>query len=259
MNARRRLGTAQGWFGPSLRLVFPLLLLLLLWPATAVHSTPGDAGPAASMSLYLPLVFKSVPPPAAPVLSDISNPDGDGNYTVQWSAVSGATSYLLQEDDHAGFTSPTEIGPTVATSASITGKAKGTYYYRAQAANAGGSSAWSATKSVVVTKEPTGPEPGYYTGTPNVEFDVTADGRVCNFQFSVPFNGGTCHMGMLTCAAIVDGKFGWTETDPWLGAYDNKISGTFDSRTHVRGDYSIHFCGSTLIFSASKGTWEASK
>jgi hypothetical protein len=233
--------------------------LLLLWPATAVSSTQGSADPAASAELYLPIVMKAVPPPAAPVLSDISNPDGDGNYTVQWSAVSGATSYLLQEDDHAGFTSPTDIGPTAATSASITGKATGTYYYRVQATNEGGSSAWSATKSVVVTKEPTGPEPGHYTGTSSVSFDVTADGRVCDFVISLPFNGGKCHMGTVTCATIVDGKFGWTETDPWLGTYDNKINGTFDSRTHVRGEYSIHFCGSTLIFSPSTGTWEASK
>jgi hypothetical protein len=37
------------------------------------------------------------------VLDPIDNSDGDGSYTVSWSSVSGATEYILQEDDNAGM------------------------------------------------------------------------------------------------------------------------------------------------------------
>jgi hypothetical protein len=258
MKAQLCLGKAHRWVYSCPRLVLPLLFVLLLWPVTSATSMQEIAGQNAQ-TLYLPLVIKSLPPPDAPVLNNISNPDGDGNYSVSWGTVSGATSYLLEEDDNTGFASPTAIGPTAATTVSITGKAKGTYYYRVKATNAGGSSAWSATKSVQVSKEPSGPEPGHYTGTSSVSFDVTADGRVCNFEIEVPFQSGTCDLSAAVCDSIVDGKFGWVETDPWFNQFENSISGTFDTRTHARGEYSIYFCGNTLLFSPSVGTWEASK
>ncbi len=57
--------------------------------------------------VYLPRIVRNYPVlPAAPVLSAISNADGDGNYTVSWSSVSTATAYTLQEDDNSSFSSP---------------------------------------------------------------------------------------------------------------------------------------------------------
>lgn len=85
-----------------------------------------------------------------PVLSSISNPDNDGNYQVSWSAVSGATGYLLQEDDHAGFSSPITRYSGANTLTSISGQAVGLWYYRVRASNAGAESGWSNTVSVQV-------------------------------------------------------------------------------------------------------------
>ena len=75
--------------------------------------------------------------PAAPVLLPISNPDGNGDYLVDWNTSIGATSYELQEDDNSGFTSPT-VRYTGSNSAyQINGQQGGTWYYRVRASNAG--------------------------------------------------------------------------------------------------------------------------
>ena len=110
----------------------------------------GKSGP---IMVYLPLVVKRWPPlPYTPVLNAISNPDGDGNYTVSWSAAELANTYTLQEDDNAAFSSPTTAyGPGTATSTSITGRPIGTYYYRVKATNSYGDSGWSNVQSVQVT------------------------------------------------------------------------------------------------------------
>ena len=56
-------------------------------------------------TVLLPLVWRPVP---APILYPIGNADGDGNYTVTWSAVPMAEFYMLQEDDNPAFSSPVE-------------------------------------------------------------------------------------------------------------------------------------------------------
>jgi photosystem II stability/assembly factor-like uncharacterized protein len=103
-------------------------------------------------SVYLPVVLRSfgqasLPPPT---LHAISNSDLDGSYTVNWSSVSGATSYLLQEDQNASFSSPTTVYSGPGTSKNITGQADGAYYYRVRASNSYATSAWSNTQSVTV-------------------------------------------------------------------------------------------------------------
>lgn len=88
--------------------------------------------------------------PGAPTLYSISNPDGDGDYRVRWSTVSGATSYRLQEDDNASFTSPTQRYAGANTQYQVTGQGAGTWYYRVRASNAAGNSPWSNVESVTV-------------------------------------------------------------------------------------------------------------
>jgi serine protease len=98
--------------------------------------------------VYLPLVVRSL---AAPVLNAISNADGDGNYAVCWSAVAEATSYALEEDDNAGFTSPTAVYTGAGTCWNASNKPMGTYYYRVRAATASASSGWSNVQSTTVS------------------------------------------------------------------------------------------------------------
>lgn len=89
--------------------------------------------------------------PDTPTLYAISNPDGDGNYTVDWSDAVGAADYLLQEDNNVGFSNPTTMRYSSAESqASISGRAAGTWYYRVQASNPSGNSNWSEVRAVTV-------------------------------------------------------------------------------------------------------------
>jgi len=88
--------------------------------------------------------------PAVPTLYGINNSDGDGNYTVSWGAAARASTYTLQEDDNAAFSSPTTKYTGSATSWSASGQAAGTHYYRVRAEGSTGTSAWSATQSTSV-------------------------------------------------------------------------------------------------------------
>ena len=100
---------------------------------------------------YLPIIYKNFPSlPGAPTLNPIDNADGDGNYTVSWTAAANATAYTLQEDDNNGFTSPTTVYNGSATSWSASGKPAGTYFYRVQGGNAWGVGPWSNTQSTTV-------------------------------------------------------------------------------------------------------------
>ena len=94
--------------------------------------------------------LRSVFLPDPPVLYTISNADKDGSYLVDWAASVGATSYRLEEDDNATFSSPVARYVGSSTQYSVVGQAPGVWYYRVQASNTTGTSAWSATQSVGV-------------------------------------------------------------------------------------------------------------
>jgi hypothetical protein len=102
--------------------------------------------------VLLPLVIKRWPPiPGIPVLDAIHNPDGNGYYAVNWSAAYLADTYVLQEDDNAAFSSPTQRYSGSGTSWNATGKSPGTYYYRVKASNSWGDSGWSNIQQVTVS------------------------------------------------------------------------------------------------------------
>ena len=88
--------------------------------------------------------------PDAPTLSTISNTDKDGNYTADWSDVSGASSYELEEDDNADFSSPTSVYAGGDSQYTVNGQIGGVWYYRVRASNVAGDSDWSNTESVIV-------------------------------------------------------------------------------------------------------------
>jgi hypothetical protein len=103
-----------------------------------------------------------VPPPPAPTLYTISNPDGDGDYVVDWSDVSEATGYTLEEDDNPTFSSPTTRYSGSDSQWAASGQAAGTWYYRVRASNAGGESPWSNVQSVTVDAVEPPPAPTLY-------------------------------------------------------------------------------------------------
>ncbi|WP_179957428.1 RHS repeat-associated core domain-containing protein [Exilibacterium tricleocarpae] len=94
-------------------------------------------------------------PYEAPVIS-LPSSDTDGNYTVSWNSVAGATNYTLQEKSANG--SWGTIQDTSATSKTISGKSNGTYSYRVRACNPQLCSGYSSAGSIVVGQASQTPE-----------------------------------------------------------------------------------------------------
>lgn len=104
--------------------------------------------------LYLPVVRHWYPPiPFPPALNPIDNADQNGLYTVVWQPANLATSYSLEEDDNAAFSTPTVVYAGTATSWAVPapGKVAGTYYYRVRGHNDFGFGLYSQAQSAVVS------------------------------------------------------------------------------------------------------------
>ncbi len=80
-------------------------------PSPLTIASLGDFARAPS-SVESPLV---PPPPPAPMLFEIFNPDGDGSYVISWSDVLTATGYTLQEDNNPDFFTPISVDLTTGT------------------------------------------------------------------------------------------------------------------------------------------------
>ncbi|MEY2153047.1 hypothetical protein AB7849_19235 [Rhodanobacter sp. 115] len=91
------------------------------------------------------------PPTSAPGLS-VPGTNSTGSYTVNWSPVSTATSYTLQQSVNGGGWTTVYSG--AGTGFGLSGEGNGTYAYRVQACNAGGCSGWSGTGTSTVTHPP---------------------------------------------------------------------------------------------------------
>ena len=76
--------------------------------------------------------------------------DADGDYSLSWSSVPGATEYTLEEDENGIFPNPVVVYTGSELSVDITGKEDGTYYYRVKASNASGDSPWSSVEPIQV-------------------------------------------------------------------------------------------------------------
>lgn len=93
----------------------------------------------------------STPLPSVPALTAPAT-SSTGSYTLTWTAVSGATSYVLQQLVSGGSWSSVTSG--VALSWNVTGQGNGSYSYRVQACNAAGCGAWSNVGITTVTLPP---------------------------------------------------------------------------------------------------------
>lgn len=85
-----------------------------------------------------------------PTLNAIQNHDGDGNYRVEWGAVSGANRYVLEESRNPYFDAPTQLYDGPATQHDVTNQREGTWHYRVRAFGPGSQSPWSNVQSAVV-------------------------------------------------------------------------------------------------------------
>lgn len=88
-----------------------------------------------------------------PTLYDPGDLSTTGDYIVDWSDVSGASYYKLQEADNPSFTGYTQYTPS-ASQQQFWGKADGHYYYRVAAHIGGVDGLWSFTEDIIVDKTP---------------------------------------------------------------------------------------------------------
>jgi len=106
----------------------------------------------------------------APVLYDIDNADGDGNYMIEWSAVLDADDYRLHENID-GSASWELVFTGTDTSFSRSNMPDGQYCYRVRAIQGETLSPWSEDKCTTVGEPP--PEPTA-TDTPTITSTPTA-------------------------------------------------------------------------------------
>jgi hypothetical protein len=203
----------------------------------------------------------------SPTMNAISNPEDDGAYAVNWSSISGATSYILEESRSPYFESPTEIYTGTLVQFDVTDQNGGTWYYRVRATNITDSSPWSNSQStwvndkiflpVVFNSHSTSsyfePTPGFWEGAAE-EFYVTPDGgSVDLYAIYVSVDGcGNYKITHLTpVPAIVSNQF-W-----YSGSF--YFSGTFDTSTTASGTEGLNFfdlygCG---LVSGGPWSWSA--
>ena len=156
--------------------------------------------------VHLPMVFNRWPPlPSVPSLNPIDNADGDGIYTVGWSASADAETYLLQEATNSSFSDATVIYSGPSTNHAVSGRGAARYYYRVKARNIWADSGWSNIRQVDVLWEaepndahtqangPIKPSLVYYGTFPNGDdvddyyfFDLSTARRVSLWLTNIP-------------------------------------------------------------------------
>jgi hypothetical protein len=222
--------------------------------------------PADSLSLYIPFILTDLQAPPPPIINAIDNPDGDGSYTVSWSASAGADTYILEEDTSSSFSNPSKVYSGSDTTTGISYRDIGTYYYRARAVNQVGSSAWSNTVSVEVNVPlPDCPQVGVWTGTTsqgrNITFEVelTPNCKIAADSLKITIRD-SCYFDTTTHFAhsysITNNHFNTGDV-----TYGVQVIGDFSSPTSASGSFDLYmpypFIPPPTHCTAS-GTWTAS-
>lgn len=146
---------------------------------------------------FLPSLVRDWPPlPESPTLLGILNPEGLGSYTLSWSSVPQASTYLLEEAIDSAFADPTQVYAGPASTFLVTDRGAARYYYRVKARNSWGDSPWSnieftdvlweAEPNDLVPAQANGPLPSdlIYYGTFPSEADIND-----YFYFDLPVPG----------------------------------------------------------------------
>ena len=186
-------------------------------------------------------------PPSSPTLNDPGTTDTDGDYTVRWGSVRGATSYTLEEDTSSSFSSPTVVYSGAGTSKEITDKSDGTYCYRVKACNAEGCSGWSNVEDVVVSISHG--EEGWkktFGGPDNdaaYSLQKTSDGGYILAGYTESYGAGSSDFWLLKTDSC--GKEQWNETFGGAG-YDiaRSVQQTSDGGFILAGCTKSHGAGS---------------
>ena len=165
--------------------------------------------------------------PDAPTLTDPGVSVNTGNsFTLNWSAVSNVTVYVLEQDTNSSFSSPTTVvstGPSITSdTVTLTPGITTTYYYRVQARNNIGSGAWSNVVNMqVIVAEPSNNAP-VLTSVGNKSVD---EGSLLEFTVSATDTDGDS-LVYSASGIPTGGSFNAsTKTFSWAPAYDK--SGTY--------------------------------
>jgi len=114
-----------------------------------------------------------------------------GDYTISWTAVTTASSYILEESIAGG--SWVIASPSSATSRSYSGRAEGSYAYRVKACNGAGCSAYSASVAVQAVYQPGGvtvsAPAASYTGSFQVTW-TSGSTSTTSYRLDESTNGG---------------------------------------------------------------------
>lgn len=173
-------------------------------------------------------VTEPPPPPAPSSAPSISVPssDSDGNFTVSWSSVSGATSYDIRVSlpdgqsfwQHVYNGSGTSVGQS---------RSPGQYGYIARACNSSGCSGWGTRRYITVT-EPT-------PGIPTVS--VPSSDAVGNF--TVSWNSVAHASSYDLRVSLPDGQTNWQVV------YNGSNTSVSQSRSPGTYGYIIRACNSS--------------
>jgi len=172
------------------------------------------------------LIAKHTTPQLAVPTGIVITPNpNNGNFTVSWNAVTGATSYTLQTTN--GLSGTTVVYSGSATSTAQTVSTGGTQFYQLQACNSGGCSGWA---DIQVSIWPAIPTVSVPSGTINGAYQVTwsAPAGANTYTVQEAVNGGawtTIASGTATNAITRPGTTSGSYTYR-VEAFNRTVAGT---------------------------------